>query len=127
MESKISQGQSTTEDIRIKSEETNAAKQQITTVLSEVNSIEKNTGTQIQEIKAGDLQISRNELTLKEYLLKGNEHYYKEEYTDAIEWYDKALKIDPDEVSVLNNKGLALDELEDFLDQGYAPNKVVSA
>ena len=29
-------------------------------------------------------------------------------YEEAIEWYDKALKIDPNDVNALNNKGKAL-------------------
>ena len=29
-------------------------------------------------------------------------------YQEAIEWYDKALKIDPNDIYALNNKGLAL-------------------
>ena len=32
-------------------------------------------------------------------------------YQEAIEWYDKALKIDPNNVFALNNKGLALSNL----------------
>ncbi len=103
LESKIS-----TEDNKVKAEEASTAKQQITTVLNEVKRIEKKEGTQIQEIKAGNLQISQTELILKEYFLKGNEHYYKKEYSDALKWYDKVLKIEPDEISALNNKGLAL-------------------
>ena len=112
--SNISQGTTTataTEDIRIKSEEASTAKQQITTILNEVNTIEKKEGTQIQEIKVGDLQISRTELVLIEYLLKGNEHYYKKEYAKAIDWYDKALKIDPNNVFALYSKGVALKNL----------------
>ena len=32
-------------------------------------------------------------------------------YQEAIEWYDKALKIDPNYVDALNNKGIALNNL----------------
>ena len=32
-------------------------------------------------------------------------------YQEAIEWYDKALKIDPNNILALNNKGLALSNL----------------
>ena len=41
------------------------------------------------------MQISKNELSLKEIILKDNEHYYNKEYRDVIEYYDKALEIDP--------------------------------
>jgi tetratricopeptide (TPR) repeat protein len=57
------------------------------------------------------MQISKNELSLKEIILKGNEHSYNKEYRQAIEYYDKALKIDPKYALALNNKGLALDKL----------------
>jgi tetratricopeptide (TPR) repeat protein len=57
------------------------------------------------------VQISKNELSLKELILKGNEHYYNKEYNEAIECYDKALEIDPKDADTLNNKGNALDNL----------------
>ena len=59
----------------------------------------------------GDLQISKEELLLKEYILKGNEFYYKKKYEKSIECYDKALEIDPKNATAWNNKGLALDNL----------------
>ncbi len=34
--------------------------------------------------------------------------YYKNQYNEDIEYYDKALEIDPKHVGILNNKGLAL-------------------
>jgi tetratricopeptide (TPR) repeat protein len=64
------------------------------------------------EIKFGDeLLISRNELSLKEILLKGNDCYYTTEYNEAIECYDGAKKIDPNYVVAWSNKGLVLNEL----------------
>src|SRR6476660_1057256 len=57
------------------------------------------------------MQISKNELSLKEFILKGNEHYYNKEYNEAIEYYDKALEIDPKHVGALNNTGKVLDNL----------------
>ena len=32
-------------------------------------------------------------------------------YNEAIEYYDKALEIDPENAEALNNKGVALDDL----------------
>jgi tetratricopeptide (TPR) repeat protein len=58
------------------------------------------------------VQISKNELSLKEIILKGNEHYYDKEYKEAIECYDKALEIDPKYAKALNNKGIALKLIE---------------
>jgi tetratricopeptide (TPR) repeat protein len=108
LESPTSSGQSTRQDNLIKLKETSTTKQQITNILDEVNIIEKKEGTSIQEIKAGNLQISRKELSLKDIILKGNEHIYKKEYSGAIRWYDKAIKIDPNNASAWTNKGLAL-------------------
>ena len=95
------------EDIKIKLQESTNTQQQIKNVL-EVNKIQEKTGTQIKEIKAGDLQISRNDLSLKEIILKGNEHYYKNEYNEAIECYDKAIKIEPNDALAWDTKGIAL-------------------
>ena len=67
---------------------------QTSQVLDEINKIETEEGIQIQEIKVGDLQISKNEISLKEYLLKGNERYYIQDYEEAIKWYDKAIEQD---------------------------------
>src|SRR5690348_194625 len=80
-------------------------------VLQEISRIEREQRKEIQEIKVGEVQISKNELSLKEIILKANEHYYKKEYDEAIECYDKALEIDPKDADALNNKGLALNKL----------------
>src|SRR5215469_4197781 len=53
-------------------------KQQTGQVLEEIKKVEEEKGTQIQEIKVGEVQIPKNELLLKELILKGNEYYYKE-------------------------------------------------
>ena len=59
----------------------------------------------------GDLQFSKEELLLKEYILKGNEFYYKKKYEKSIECFDKALEIDSKDADAWNNKGLAPDNL----------------
>jgi tetratricopeptide (TPR) repeat protein len=79
--------------------------------LDQINKIEEKEGTQIIEIKAGDLQVSRDELSLKEIILKGNEHLYKQEYNEAIEYYDKALKIEYNNFDLWFNKGYSLNRL----------------
>lgn len=53
-------------------------------------------------------------MLLKEHLLKGNEFYYKEEYEKSIEYFDKALEIDPKYADAWNNKGAALIRLEKY-------------
>ena len=80
------------EDIQ-KQQELITTKKQASQVLDELNKIEKKEGTSIQEIRAGDLQISRNELSLKDIILNGNEHLFKKEYSEAIQYYDKATTI----------------------------------
>jgi tetratricopeptide (TPR) repeat protein len=85
-----------------------AIKQQVSQVLEQINKIEKEKGTEIEEIRAGEIQISSKELLLKEIILKGNEHYYKGEHSEALQAYDKALEIDPNYADALNNKGAAL-------------------
>jgi tetratricopeptide (TPR) repeat protein len=97
-----------------KIQELAATRQVANEFLEEIGRIEKEKGTEIKEIKVGDLQISRSELSLKEIILKGNEHYYKNEYREAIECYDKALKINPNYAGVWNNKGNALAELAKY-------------
>jgi tetratricopeptide (TPR) repeat protein len=89
-------------------------KQQTVQVLESINKIEKERGNKIQEIRFDNLKISKNELELRDFLLQGNEYYYKKEFQKAIEWYDKALEIDPNNVNVLYNKGVALGELDKY-------------
>jgi len=86
-------------------------KQQTAQVIEQINKIEKQEGREIQEIKVGEIQVSKNELLLKELILKGNEFYYKNEYEKSIECYDKALKIDSKYAEAWGNKGVALTDL----------------
>jgi tetratricopeptide (TPR) repeat protein len=95
-------------DIITKLEESINAQQQIKSISKVVDKIEEKEGTKIEEIRAENIQISRNELSLKKYNLKGNEHLYKKEYSNAISWYDKAIELDPNYIAAWNNKGLAL-------------------
>jgi tetratricopeptide (TPR) repeat protein len=59
-----------------------------------------------------DSFLFSSEISLKEIILKGNEHYYNKEYKEAMECYDKALEIDPNDASAWYNKGLALNKLQ---------------
>ena len=95
-------------DLRIKENESNKTQQQIKNVLDEVNKVEEESGRNIEQIKMGDMQISKDELYLKEIILKGNEQFYKQQYEEAIEYFDKALMINPDDALALYNKGAAL-------------------
>ncbi len=62
----------------------------------------------IIEIKKGELQISRNELLVREALLKGSEYIDNLDYNKALKCYDNALEIDPNNANVWNNKGYVL-------------------
>ena len=51
--------------------------------------------------------ISKTELLLKDFSLKGNYYYYGNNYDEVIKWYDKALAINPNDTFALSNKGQA--------------------
>ena len=92
-----------------KLDETNNIQKQIRNILQEVENIEKKEGTApIEEIRSENIQISRKELELKVHILKGNEYYYKKEYNKAIQCYDKAIEIKPNNAEAWNNKGNTL-------------------
>ncbi|MFY9796442.1 MAG: tetratricopeptide repeat protein [Candidatus Nitrosopolaris sp.] len=59
-------------------------------------------------IKAGDVQVSRTELSVKEIILKGNECFDRGDYSITLDFYDEAIKIDANYADTWNNKGLAL-------------------
>ena len=98
-------------DVKTKLEESINAQQQIKSISEEVDKIEKKEGTRIEEIRAENIQISRNELLLKECILKGNEHLLKKEYSKAYRGMTKSLELDPDDATAWNNKGNALGNL----------------
>src|SRR5215831_8359714 len=100
-------------------------KQQTAQVLEEINKVEKEEGREIQEIKVGEIQISKNELLLKELLLKGNEFYYNKEYDKAIECYDKILEIDSKYIDAWYNKGLSFDNLEKYYEAIECYDKIL--
>jgi tetratricopeptide (TPR) repeat protein len=89
-------------------------KQQSTQVIEDINKIEKEQGRQIQEIQVEDLQISKKDLSLKELTLKGNEHFYKNQLREAIDWYDNAIKQDSNNFDLLFNKAYSLGELDKY-------------
>jgi tetratricopeptide (TPR) repeat protein len=91
-----------------------STKQQVSQVLGEVRRINDEKSRDIQEIKAGDVKTSKNELLLKELLLRGNENYYLEKYEEAIRSYDKAIEIDSNNFEVWFNKGYSLGKLSRY-------------
>jgi tetratricopeptide (TPR) repeat protein len=86
-------------------------KEELSGFLRKIEEIDEQEGTHIEHIKAGDLQISRGELQLKEVIAEGNQHYYEGEYSKALECYDEAIEIDDKHAGAWYNKGLVLDNL----------------
>ena len=69
------------------------------------NLLERN---QAYSIKACNVQVSRTELSLKEIILEGNEYLDSRHLSVALDYYDQAIKIDPNYAYAWNNKGIAL-------------------
>ena len=67
--------------------------------------LEKN---QADWIKIGDVQVPRTELSVKEIILKGLALYNLRKYNEAMEYYDRAIKMDPNNAYAWYNKGNAL-------------------
>ncbi len=86
-------------------EEFNALQQAIIEIK---NLLERN---QAYSIKAGNVQVSRTELSLKEIILEGNEYLDSRHLSVALDYYDQAIKIDPNYADAWNNKGIALRNL----------------
>jgi tetratricopeptide (TPR) repeat protein len=99
------------EDIKTNMEE---SERHIQSVLDEITSIQEKEGKHIDEIKAGGLHISTNELSLKDIAVKGYKYWYENQYLKAIEMYDRAIKINSNIPDFLINKGLALYKLEKY-------------
>ncbi|KXY53525.1 MULTISPECIES: tetratricopeptide repeat protein [Bacillus] len=81
-------------------------KTEISTIFEELESIKK----QIVEI-AIHTPSTKNRLLAKAYKNKGISLDSLERYEKAIECYDKALKLNPDDNGILLNKGIALDQM----------------
>jgi tetratricopeptide (TPR) repeat protein len=71
---------------------------------------------QAYSIKAGEVQVSRTELSVKEIVVKGNEYISRAEYSIALGYYDQAIEVDPNCAVAWNNKGLALNNLEEYFE-----------
>jgi tetratricopeptide (TPR) repeat protein len=97
----------------------------ITTILREVKRIEDKAGTQIQEIRVGDLEISRANLALKEYVAKITELFFEGDYIKAIKECDEALKIDPNHITILDIKGLAHSNMGSDLEAIESYNRAI--
>ena len=102
----------TVEKDKVSREEFNALQQQLKNQLEIINDLknllERN---QASSIKAGDVQVSHIELSVKEIILKGNEHFGRGQFSIALDYYDQAIKIDPNYTDAWNNKGNALGDL----------------
>jgi len=93
--------------------------QRISNVLNDVKKIGKKEGTQIHKIRAGDLQISKNDLLVKDALTRGTELYYKGQYSEALKWYERAIATDTNNAEAWANKGnslIGMGKYEDAID-----------
>ena len=112
----------------------NAMEERINEILNLLTKVSDKNKMQIKQVKAGELQISRNDLLIRAYIFSGNEHYFSgmnlikesvryhynvrlmdehrrhadEEFEKAIERYNWALEINPRHVNTLIFKGHAL-------------------
>ncbi len=59
-------------------------------------------------IRTADVEVSHTELFIKEIILKGLALYNLRKYNEAMESYDRAIKIDPNNAYAWYNKGNAL-------------------
>jgi tetratricopeptide (TPR) repeat protein len=96
---------------KARANEAKVNKEETNQVLKDIDQIAKEKGTHIEHIRAGAFQVSRTELILRDAILEGNEHYYRGEYSEAIEHFDSALEIDNKNSKAWINKGLALHSL----------------
>jgi tetratricopeptide (TPR) repeat protein len=58
--------------------------------------------------------MSNNVIDAEQWLQKGDDYFKLQKYSDAIEYYDKALEIEPKYVSALNGKGYVLGLLQKY-------------
>jgi tetratricopeptide (TPR) repeat protein len=68
-------------------------------------------GAPTQSIRAGNVEVSRNELFLKDAGTMAYEYGQKGDYHNALVWSDKAIQIDPNDAITWYNKGVALGRL----------------
>ena len=100
----------------------NETQQNITNILDEVKKIEKKEEIQIQRITAGDLQISKDYAWYNKGTILGKLGRSRE----AIECFDKALEINPDNAYAWYNKGTILGKLGKYKQAKKCFDKVKS-
>ncbi|KAM3145854.1 hypothetical protein pb186bvf_002149 [Paramecium bursaria] len=59
------------------------------------------------------------------YKIQGLSHYFLEDYEDAVEMYDRAIDIDPENADYWCEKGVTLSELGDYQSAKYAYNQAI--
>jgi tetratricopeptide (TPR) repeat protein len=111
--------------IDINKDEIKHDRNKISSFLQKIADIDKEERVHIEQIKAGDLQISRTELQLKDLISEGNVYYYKGDYMKSIAYYDEALKIDGNYVDAWYNKGLAFGNLGRYAEAIQCYNKAL--
>ena len=100
-----------TEFTEAKANEVRVAKEETNQILKDIDQISREDGIRIEQIRVGEMQVSRTELTYQDVMLEGNEYFYKGAYSNAINSYDKAIEIDSNYANAWFNKGKALGNL----------------
>lgn len=73
-------------------------------LLDKIDKVNNEHGTEVKTIQTSDgREVSINDLSMKNLILKGNENYYKGSYKDAELCYSQALELDPNNVFCLIN------------------------
>ena len=57
--------------------------------------------------------VSENQMTAKDFLRRGNLRYGQRDFRGAIEDYNQAIKLNPDDATAYYNRGVGRSELED--------------
>ena len=62
-------------------------------------------------LRLTSLEAGGGELKAEDYLKRGNDFFYKEEYDEALKAYDRVTELVPQDATAWNNKGIALGKL----------------
>ena len=71
------------------------------------------------------LELLGMSLKPEDYINRGNDLFYKDDYESALKAYDKAIELEPDDAYAWYNKGTALGELGWYEEELEAYNKAI--
>ena len=82
-------------------------------------------GAPTQSIRAGNVEVSRNELFLKDAGTMAYEYGQKGDHYNALKWSDKAIQIDPNNAITWYNKGVDLGSLNRYSEAIQCINRAI--